>query len=682
MTSFNTTGFALADWQERALEAWTHGDGHPYRGTLEIFTGGGKTLIALAGAARASVQAPDLKVAIVVPTEALARQWIAGIAQYTDIDPTDIGLLGAGGKDYLADKRVLVCVLNTAAKVLPEMAEHGQPLMLIVDECHRAGAPTVSRVLNTKADFRMGLSATPDRQEFSPEGEPLSFDEQRVGLGLGGIVFTFDLKQARALDWLPKYEIHHHGLTLLPEERLEYASISRRVDDAGDQLRGLGVETARAQSLQGQPGEVGNAARTYVALTSKRKDLLYRARERTRVAVRIVTQALAGADHRILLFHERVDQAVELHGLLERALPDQSIMLEHSRLPTAQREAAMAAFRSGASPVLVSVKSLVEGIDVPAADMGVSVASSASVRQRIQALGRVLRRNFEDSAGTKRSQMHVIYMADSVDELIYAKEDWSDLTGEVENSYWLWSDDPDQEPALQEGPPATPRPTEEQEWDRLERVAPTQPTPWLGMFVGQEYSMDTTGTVRNSLGATMQVNPELNEVIERLGPQRFGRFRITPKYNFVLAARRGGEGTQVSVLGQLSHPLKVASETVRQLAEEMDVRSLVAGDSYPGPVDSEGGVYQLRLKRGGVIERKAQGGSEFALLTGTNTPDLERNASEVLASWKRVSDRGVTLHVNGAGHAWIVESGQHLFLANVPGGFAWPDEEGKSDAWP
>jgi len=678
LTSFNTTGFALADWQERALEAWTHGDGHPYRGTLEIFTGGGKTLIALAGAARASVQAPDLKVAIVIPTEALARQWIAGIAQYTDIDPADVGLLGAGGKDDLADKRVLVCVLNTAAKVLPEMAENAQPLMLIVDECHRAGAPTVSRVLNTKADFRMGLSATPDRQEFSPEGEPLSFKEQRVGLGLGAIVFTFDLKQARALDWLPKYEIHHHGLTLLPEERLEYASISRRVDDAGDQLRGLGVETARAQSLQGQPGEVGNAARTYVALTSKRKDLLYRARERSRVAVRIVTQALAGAEHRILLFHERVDQAVELHGLLERALPDQSIMLEHSRLPTAQREAAMAAFRSGASPVLVSVKSLVEGIDVPAADMGVSVASSASVRQRIQALGRVLRRNFEDSAGTKRSQMHVIYMADTVDELIYAKEDWSDLTGEVENSYWLWSDDPDQEPALQEGPPATPRPSEEQEWDRLERVAPTQPTPWLGMFVGQEYSMDTTGTVRNTSGATMQANPKLNEVIERLGPQRFGRFRVTPKYNLVLAARRGDEGTQVSVLGQLSAPLSVGADRITQSAEQIDTASLTAGDPYLGPLDSDGGTFFLRQKRGGVIERKIKGGSEFALLEGTEDPVLGQNAKRILASWRSLNSQGTTIHINGAGHAWFEESGQQRFLADVPGGLAWPSGQSET----
>ena len=46
---FVARGFDLQDWQRKAVEAWISGDaGGPFRGTLEIFTGGGKTLIALA----------------------------------------------------------------------------------------------------------------------------------------------------------------------------------------------------------------------------------------------------------------------------------------------------------------------------------------------------------------------------------------------------------------------------------------------------------------------------------------------------------------------------------------------------------------------------------------------------------------------------------------------------------
>jgi len=75
-------------------------------------------------------------------------------------------------------------VLNTAADCLPEMAKTVRLLMLVAEECRRAAAPTFSRVLNTRADFRMGLSATPDR-------------EQKVGLSLGNVVFTFSLRVAR-----------------------------------------------------------------------------------------------------------------------------------------------------------------------------------------------------------------------------------------------------------------------------------------------------------------------------------------------------------------------------------------------------------------------------------------------------------------------------------------------------
>ena len=182
------------------------------------------------------------------------------------------------------------------------------------------------------------------------------------------------------------------------------------------------------------------------------------------MAAQIVTRALAASpDRRIILFHERVNEASRLSSTLLEVLPTSAVALEHSRLPTEQRTWAIKRFRSGEAQVLVSVKSLIEGLDVPDADMGVSVASSSSIRQRIQSLGRVLRREFDESAAPKRAQMHVIYVAGTVDELIYAKQDWSDLTGEAANHYWLWSLDPSWRPS-RKTVRRIPRPTEDQEW--------------------------------------------------------------------------------------------------------------------------------------------------------------------------------------------------------------------------
>jgi superfamily II DNA or RNA helicase len=671
---FETRGFQLEPWQQDAVRAWVHGDdAGEYRGTLEIVTGGGKTLIALACTAEAAKIAPDVRLAVVVPTEALARQWLAMLGRYTNLRPSDIGLIGAGGTATLTRSRAVVAVLNTAAKRLPQLARSAQPLMLVVDECHRAGAPTFARVLDTPAQFRLGLSATPDREELDESGEPLSYDEQRVGQALGSVVYSFSLRDARQRGWLPDYEIHHHGLQLSGAERHEYDAISRRVDDLADELRHHGFDAGRAQQLSTRQDDVGKTARSYVAVTSQRKDLLYRANERERVAQRLVQEALAtNPGRRVLLFHERVDQAIKLYKALAAALPKSTVALEHSRLATGDRVRALTAFRTGEAQVLVSVKSLIEGLDVPEADIGMSVASSSSIRQRIQSLGRVLRRQFDDSGPAKHADMHLLYISDTVDELIYAKEDWSDLTGDGANHYWRWPLDPDLGPDEADGPPASPKPTEDQEWERLGHQAPTKPTPWHGSSVGQEYSIDTLGTVTNSFGVIIANAQDVGHMVEDARGRPGGRFRVTPQHQLVLVWGEGGDGPELLVAGQLAEPFRALSEA------DMPQRDLAAaphvpGSRYPGPADKDGGSYKLRQKHGGVIERRAPHGvTEFAIVDGAADEVLAGNARQVLTEWRRLFDRGIPFNINHLGDAWYTEAGERRFLAHVPGGFAWP----------
>lgn len=677
VTAFQTRGFELVPWQARAVDAWWSG-ASPGRGTLEIFTGGGKTLIALACADRAAALDPELVLAVVVPTEALARQWADSLFKYTTLQPREIGIMGAGRRDRLEGHRALVAVLNSAAKYLPDMQGVGDHLMLVVDECHRAGAPKFSRVLTTPARFKLGLSATPEREELDESGEPLAYDEQIVGRHLGPVVNRFSLRDARRVGWLPEYRLHHHGLALHPDERQRYEGLSRRVDDLADQLRQYGVDSGRVHHLRGRTDGLGELASSYVALTTQRKDLLYRARERGRVAARIVADALASGPRRILIFHERVQEAEDLHAFLADALPDHGIRLEHSNLPDDVRKSALEEFRTGRASVLVSVKSLIEGIDVPAADVGISVASSSSVRQRVQSLGRVLRREFDANAegDAKKATMHLLYMADTVDEFIYAREDWEDLTGEGANLYWSWSLDLDAAPEPQEGPPASPRPTEEQEWERLGGVAPTRPTPWLGMASGQEYSIDTLGTVTNMFGVTMANPQSVQDMMVAVRGRPGGRFRVTPEHRLVLVSADDGE-RGLLVAGQLAEPFVPIDE---QMSDEMSAgdEELKPGAPYTGPADKAGGTFKLRQKHGGVIERnRKSGGTEFASAEDDGRRETE-NARTVLAAWHSLFDRGITFHVNELGHAWYIVGGRRFFFADVKGGFAWPQDNGGS----
>lgn len=677
MTEFHTCGFELTPWQKDSVSAWAAGpDGsRPFFGTLEIVTGGGKTLIALECAATAARTAPGLRLAVVVPTEALARQWRTALERYTTLRHDEIAVLGAGKRGDLVHHRALISVINTAAKRLPGMAEQSQPLMLIVDECHRAGAPTYSRVLSTPAEFRLGLSATPDREELDESGEPLRYDEQLVGRSLGPVVYEFSLRDARLAGWLPDFELHHHGVPLLPEEQRRYDTISRQVDEVAEDLRALGLDTNRAQQLKSRRDEAGQVARRYMALTANRKDLLYRAAERARVTERILTRVLQRShwDRRVLLFHERVAESEHLYRQLRHLLPGIPMALEHSRLPDRQREEALAAFRSGRVQVLVSVKSLVEGIDVPEADVGISVAATSSVRQRIQSLGRILRRGTSADLLPKQAEMHLLYVTGTVDELIYAKEDWTDLTGEGANHYWLWPLGPDASPEPQPGPPASPRPTEEQEWLRLGQQAPSEPVRWLGVLTGQEYSVDTLGTVTNSSGTVISNPQGAAQAVEKVRGRPGGRFRVTPTYRLLLVSRPRDDGQNVPyVTGQLAEPFVAAASPA--VAPEATARPTEPGQLLPGRPDKDGGTYRLRQKQGGVIERRApDDATEFAITTGDDVRAV--NARQLLHAWRQATDRGVTCFVTRSGVVWYLEAGKPRFLSHAPGGFAWPSAQ-------
>lgn len=673
--SFTTEGFELHQWQRTAVESWLAGDASgPMRGTLEIFTGGGKTLIALECAATAAARLADPRLVVVVPTEALARQWMQSIERYTSLSSQEIGLLGAGGSDEPARHRATVAVLNTAAKKLPSLVNPELDVILVVDECHRAGAPTFSKVLDTPAACRLGLSATPDREEVDEEGLPLQYDQQIVGQKLGAVVHSFDLKDARLAGWLPDYRLHHHGVPLDEQERAEYEPLSRRIEEIQDELRAHGVDVGQVRSLADRQDDVGELSRAFVGLTATRKDLLYRAHERYRIAMRIVGRAMRRESAKILLFHERVDEATALSDSLAEQY-EGLVRLEHSRLTDGVRVAALDAFRTGEARILVSVKSLIEGIDVPDADVGISVASSASVRQRVQSLGRVLRRRFDVDAAEKTAEMHVLYVAGTVDESIYEKEDWSDLTGPESNVYWSWTDDPDAQPERQDGPPASPRPTEDQEWERLGQRVPDAPVRWEGVLVGQEYSVDTLGTVTNHFGTVISNAQGVGGMVTAVRGRPGGRFRVTPTHRLVLVSKGDGSGEGFFVAGRLDEPFEALEESAESPTGEFDTPG-EPGAPYDGPSDKSGGTFQLRQKKGGVIERKlSDRGVEFALSDDSVALEKAANAERVLGAWRSLFDRGLSFHVNEVGHAWYLQEGSRRFLADVTGGFAWPTDE-------
>jgi len=163
----------LYPWQKEAVDAWFKDK----RGTIKVVTGAGKTILTLAIIEKLQRIEKDLRVAIIVPTIVLLNQWYEEIKEKSNLPKEAIGLLGAGHEDSFTEdqKRILICVLNSAASKLPKVVEEklSNKLLLVVDECHRSGAPKMQQIFKVKRKYDLGLSATPEREDDEEEDEDI-----------------------------------------------------------------------------------------------------------------------------------------------------------------------------------------------------------------------------------------------------------------------------------------------------------------------------------------------------------------------------------------------------------------------------------------------------------------------------------------------------------------------------
>jgi superfamily II DNA or RNA helicase len=662
-----TAGLTLAPWQREAVRAWFAAG---RRGTIKVVTGAGKTIVALAVAERLQESDPDLRVAIVVPTIMLMRQWYEVLGQRASLPASAIGRLGGGYSDDFGDsRRILIAVLSSARKILPDMVRQagiGDHLLLVADECHRVGAPEMSAVLRTPRSYALGLSATPEREDDTfgtadrlagarPEGE------------LGGIVYEMTFAQAVRDGILPPFELHHYGLPLNHGESRRYQALTRSINDARRELlaasssaRKVGsgehlMTWARRASARAS-GRVGGLAASYVNDVTRRKQLLYHAESRTTAASVLVRQALAAReDARVILFHESIAEVVSLFELLARdKVP---VVMEHSELPAELRHASLELFRKGTAQVIVSARSLIEGFDVPEADLGIIVASSSSPRQRIQSIGRVLRKPRGDTGELKASRICVLYIQDSVDEAIYERQDWDKLIGAGRSRYFTW--DPSTAPQEHAGPPRPAIPEEKQIDLSHLQMGDVYP----GRYEGTEYSADSLGNVSDVEGR-IATNPQgVPERIRRI-KGRPGRFRVTQGQRAILALVPGEhDGWTTVYAGTLQSAFQFGREADR--ADQVDVSGLVPGDRYLGPVEPAT-TLRYRQRAGGVIARRIPGGESFA-----HGPEADRLAAVLreLARSRRPISR---ILVNGLGHALWIEEGVPRFIGAIKGDLEFP----------
>lgn len=633
----------LYKWQEEALGLWLP----ERRGTIKVATGAGKTLFALAAAQELqNDQVQDLVVAIVVPTIPLMHQWAKELEE-SNLPAQAIGMLGGGHEFRFTNGiKVAICVINSARKKLPGLVSRAGVagrLLLIVDECHRAHASKSKQIFQTNPAFTLGLSATPetvDQDDAVPSDE--AYAESPAGQVLGPIIFTMSLARCLEDGLLAPFEIWHVGLPLIGDEGVQYSTLSRKIAELRKALYAVYRRRKSkrpfipwCKTMADKGKGLSEEAGRFLNLAQRRKRLLYRAQARMVAVQGILNDSLADPDSRMILFHEEIDSVERIFGAVVRAgLP---AVLEHSKLANDLRAANLEAFRTGVARIIVSAKSLIEGFNVPSADVGIITASTSSVRQRIQSLGRLLRKK----AGQREARVYVLYIHGTEDERIYEQADWDSITGATRNRYFTWQPEEDEAwPAglvEESGPPRVflPSPFD------IDEAALEENEPYPARPEGVEIQVDQDGNLRDVTGSLVHAGRHVVQAVLDKNPYRKGLLSHAG-HIIVRTDRSGGSEPAWVFLGKATKSSEKENES---------------GAPIVLKVKSSRGMPRLALS--------VRGGEQYAL-GSEKAKDIERGrAAEALLDWihmmeEQLHRRVKFLHWNGKTSYWIeVENERH-----------------------
>lgn len=362
--------------QEAAIAAWER---QGRRGIFEHATGSGKTFTAILAIQAHSAR--GLPTLVLVPSRLLLEQWAAELRD----EISDAALLVAGGGndrwraprllrgmtdgDPALGGRIVLATMQTAS-----MAEFranvvaGENLLIVADEVHQIGSPQNSTIMEIEAGARLGLSATPTRY-----GDPAG--TAKIFQYFGPVVHPpITLQDAIENGRLVSYEYFPHPLNLTATEAAEWKDLTRAIQ--------LEVRRQKADDSGNRP------------LSDKAKMLLIR---RSRIAkkaagkVKLAVDVLKlhfEAEQSWLVYCEDADQLEQVRAAL---VAEKFEPIEYHSSMAGERDATMSWFRSFGG-ILVSIRCLDEGVDIPAVSHALILASSQNPRQFIQRRGRVLRR--------------------------------------------------------------------------------------------------------------------------------------------------------------------------------------------------------------------------------------------------------------------------------------------------
>jgi superfamily II DNA or RNA helicase len=384
----------LRQYQRDAVSAFFNTEDR--HATLKMFTGSGKTLVAvnIVRELRARLHG-DLSVLFVTPT----------------IDLKDQSRRVFEQEGFTYDEVPEIVTYAMAAKHVDKVEARKYDL-IIFDEMHHLGdAPVFGRLLvpALSAPYALGLSATPPEEadNLALRVMPVVYERTyRQGLD-EGYAAPFKVVQHAVQLTDQEYEAYRHLTSMISEMIAVYGVNYQNRPWLGPTYPPLQGEDPSAKRIWG--GTITNARRQLAALAEEK----YAELERLLTEVLKLYQQVPddGPRRRILVWSEYVAALEKAKETLNHNGPIAELVT--GTTPKKERRRLLTEAWGHDFPILLVAKIGEEGIDYPECDTGVILAGAKTSRQNIQRVGRLLR-----PLPGKEAAIHVIYARGTTDTRI------------------------------------------------------------------------------------------------------------------------------------------------------------------------------------------------------------------------------------------------------------------------
>ncbi len=342
--------------QTEALAAWKS---RGSRGVVVLPTGSGKSYLA-----ELCVHHVQRSALVVCPTLDLMNQWYEVL---TTAFGEEVGLLGGG---YHEPRDLTVATYDSACIHMERLGDRWG--LLIFDEVHHLPGPKFLLSAECSiAPFRLGLTATLERQD----GRESELDDR-----VGPVVYRRGIKELSG-DYLSDYDVQTVYVDLAEAEATRYAETRAVYKDF------LADEGIAMAAPDGWTRFVQASCRSPAG---RRAFLAYREQKRISIASPGKLEVLEGllrqhARDRSLVFTNDNDTVYEIsRAFLIPAITHQTDLKERREI--------LQRFNSGEYPAVVTSRVLNEGVNIPSASVAIVLSGTSSVREHVQRLGRILRR--------------------------------------------------------------------------------------------------------------------------------------------------------------------------------------------------------------------------------------------------------------------------------------------------